>query len=927
MAWGMLRAAHHRGVPSLLARENAAHAGRFSGTVPLRFRAAPLLFAAAAFACGILLAHWWRPAATLVVADVLLLTVALLAIRRAPRLALPCTAVMWMALGWTCAELRPRALPEVSLLHYADGLRRDVVGRVLKVQPLAPRPTQPSAEDPLRFGEAADDREDAPEGERGYAVDLEVHGVEEVTPDTSSIVPASGGVRVMLYSPTGELPGIACGQTVRIAMRLRAPQEYRDPGVWRYPDYLANEGISASGSALAKDLAAGERGPATFLCTVAGMRQWASDHMVHFAHWEHGLPLPRVLRWTIEDAGVIDAMLFGNRTLLDRSLKVQFERTGTFHLFVVAGMHVAIVAGGLYWICLRLRLRPAFAVLLSLAGTSAYALLTGFGAPVQRALLMTAAFLLTQLLSRERSALNAVGMAALAMLVMRPQSVFEASFQMTALVALALAGVVSPLDRTIGPYTNACRSMQVLRIDQHLQPRLAQFRTTLRMLGEELETVVGWRAMRGLPALIARGVLLVLSLTLVSVATEMVMSLPMAFYFHRVTPLALPANLLVVPLLPVLMAGAIATFLLTLLSPWLALVPGVVTVAVLHWTSLVILGVGTLRTADWRVATPPVLVVVAALSVVASCLFVLRMGRRRWAWAGVAALPCILLLMSLPYRPRLHARALEVTAIDVGQGDAILLAAPDGATMLIDAGGQNGAEKVSRRSSFDVGEEVVAPYLWSRGIHRLDVVAISHAHMDHIGGMAAVVRDMRPRELWLSVEPDSEALQALMQEARQLEIPVRHLHAGDSLAWGGTRMRVLSPRTEYRPRAEPVNDDSLVLRVEYGRGSALLEGDAERPSEAEMHRAGMQPVTLLKVGHHGSNSSTTDDLLGDLKPKAAVISCGRGNRFGHPRMPVLQRLQAAGVLTARTDTMGAVQYLLHPDGSIETHVLASNSEE
>jgi len=247
--------------------------------------------------------------------------------------------------------------------------------------------------------------------------------------------------------------------------------------------------------------------------------------------------------------------------------------------------------------------------------------------------------------------------------------------------------------------------------------------------------------------------------------------------------------------------------------------------------------------------------------------------------------------------------------------------------MLVDAGGPVGgpSEAAAVTSGFDVGEEVVAPYLWSRRIRRLDVVALSHAHSDHMGGMPAILRDFRPRELWVGIDPDSEAYRELLAEAKALGVVVKHFHAGEDLAWGGTAISMLAPEGNYRNDSAPVNDDSLVMRMQYGKASVLLEGDAEAPSERAMIADGkMRPVTLLKVGHHGSNSSTTPEFFAEAAPKDAVISVGKGNTFGHPRVEVIDRIAAAHTRLYRTDEFGLTTFLLGQDGGIREVLGAGN---
>jgi competence protein ComEC len=212
-------------------------------------------------------------------------------------------------------------------------------------------------------------------------------------------------------------------------------------------------------------------------------------------------------------------------------------------------------------------------------------------------------------------------------------------------------------------------------------------------------------------------------------------------------------------------------------------------------------------------------------------------------------------------------------------------------------------------SEFDFGEDVVAPYLWSRGIERLDVAVLTHAHGDHIGGLARILEDFHPAELWVGINPETPALAGLYETAARNHIAVHRHTVGESFDWGGSRIRILSPPPDWQPKLQPKNDDSLALLITYGETSALLAGDLEKKMErfvaTESPRA-----DLLKVAHHGSATSTTPELLQAVHPKVAVISAGYRNSFGHPRPAVLERLQESRVETYRTDMLGAITFLL-----------------
>ena len=758
---------------------------------------------------------------------------------------------------------------------------------------------------------------------RPMQVDLAVDEVEEVTPETSAMVPVRGGIRVAMYLDGGEpAPTPACGDRLEMPLRLKPMPRYRDPGAFQYGDYLLGQGIALEANVAAARVGVISAGPASLRCRMAALQGWAAGRLAKFAGSAPNARLPRLLRVDVADARMLGAMLFGDRSGLTHGLRVGFERTGTFHLFVVSGLHIALLAAGVYWLLRRLRLPEWVATLLTIPVTAAYAVLTGFGQPAQRALVMTCVYLVARLLSRTRDPLNALGAAALVLLVWAPDSLFEASFQMTALVIVAIAGIAVPMSEwTFMRYLPATRDVFRPHAGPRRDAKEAQLVVMLELWGEAVAGVLGEWALR-LPAVLVRVTLWALELALVGVVTELVMVLPMAVYFHRATVFGVPANMVVLPVVGVLGSLAVVTFVASLISPWLALLPGAATALLLHGVAWVIQRISHLALADVRLPGP-VCGWVAGLALAGwlACCWLGRRGRRG-AWLAALALPVIAAMVLWPEPAVRVPGVLEVTALDVGQGDSLLAVGPKGETMLIDAGGPVGRHgNAEVTSGFDVGEEVVAPYLWLRRVRRLDVVVLSHAHTDHMGGMPAILDDFRPRELWVGADSASVLYERLLAQAQQLGIVVRHLHAGDGADWGGVKVTALSPAPEYRNVGAAKNDDSLVLRMDYGKASVLLEGDAERPSEEAMLAQGLvQPVTLLKVGHHGSRTSSTQAFVDAAAPVDAVVSVGRRNTFGHPRGEVIARIAGEGAHLFRTDEFGMTTFLLREDGSIVASV-------
>jgi len=748
-------------------------------------------------------------------------------------------------------------------------------------------------------------------GRPSQRIDLRVATVEQVTDELDAQSPTQGGIRLTVRWQAGasyQLQPFRCGDQVRAVARLLEPETYHDPGVWSREEYLVDQGITSTATVnFDRVVRLGSSNESRLACKLSGWQHTASERLLALPGAMHGLPV--ALRLSPQDAAMLAAMVAGDRTYLTHSMRVGFERTGSFHMLVVSGFHLAIVAGCILWVLQRMHLPRIPATLITLAATFAYALFTGFATPVQRSLWMITLYLLARLVYRERNALNTIGFASLCLLVVSPRSLFDASLQMTLLAVVSIAGVAAPmLANSVHPYVVATRDIRTIAIDAKLPPRQAQFREVLRTFSGAFQGTRYDRTVRTAVPWLVRFVLRVYEALVVSCVVELAMALPMAIYFHRITIFALPVNLLILPLLALLMPAALVTLLTSMIWPAPAAIPGMTVAVLLHFGLWLVHFFGSLAMGDFRIPGPLLAQSLAFCALLAAA--VLLAHGPRWQRAAAWAAMGLAAFTAVAPRPIEHPRnALLMEAIDVGQGDSLLLITPDGKTLLVDGGGFGGGPHQAPQD-FDIGEEVVSEALWSRGIRHLDAVALTHAHSDHMGGLPAVLENFHPHELWVGNNPRFGAYNALLNEAAELHVQVRSLRTGDALAFGATQIAVLAPFRDYQPGPEPTNNDSLVMHMAYGATSVMLEGDAEAPIEkAMLSEPGLQS-TLLKVGHHGSVTSTRPEFLARVAPQWAVISSGLHNRYGHPRLEVLEELQAAGVRTFRTDIEGAICFRL-----------------
>ena len=535
---------------------------------------------------------------------------------------------------------------------------------------------------------------------------------------------------------------------------------------------------------------------------------------------------------------------------LPDEIKSEYRKAGVVHLLVVSGTQVSILIG----VCLALTRTVGLPNWAGIAATSFFNLLlviaTGAGASVLRAALMGETMLVGLLFEREKEFYTSLCLSALILMLFDPPVLFDIGFQLSFAATWALV-YIAPV----------------------LQKRL--------------------------PSLLA-----------ITLAPLMATMPIIAYYFSQLSLVSVISNLLVLPWVECLtLLGFFTTVVGFIFLPAAQVLGGALWLLVFLLDRLVNY-LASLPWACYYIPAPSLAAVGGYYLVLIGLVEVLRkegvlVTKKRVVFALVLLLSVAVWDRAFS-APASGGRQLTVTVIDVGQGDSILVEPPDGKKVLIDGGGLDRGEGREGAENDPVGARIVVPFLQRKGIDHLDLVILTHPHADHLGGLNKVLEEVKVDEVLDGGQVyRSRAYEHFKQLIAANKIKYELGRAGQVLDLDdGIKGYILNPRD---PLLGDTNSDSIVMRLVYGDVSFLLTGDLGKPGEERIMSYPIDlTATVLKVGHHGSSTSTTDEFLRAVHPKYAVISVGKHNRYRHPAASTLKRLQSAGVEVYRTDENGAV---------------------
>ncbi len=675
-------------------------------------------------------------------------------------------------------------------------------------------------------------------------------------------LPAEGLLLVFLKE---ENHSLRVGDLLRLSCRLYPPRGFRNPGGFSYERHLALERIHTIGFLSEKKgwvkLGEGFKNPVTLR-----VERWR-DRIRDFLNQEASPPA----------SGIFKALVLGEQGDIPEETKESFIVTGTAHLLAISGDQFGIVAFLSFSLLIWMLKRSEFLLLsvsirkwaagLTIPCIILYAFIAGGGISVIRSAIMVVAFLVSILLNRERNLLHTLAVAAFLILIFSPPSLFDVSFQLSFLAVLSIL---------------------------YLVPRVLQ---AFKQEGISILLKASWK----------KNIMNYIMLSLLVTGVAIIGTAPfVALHFNRFAPVGFFTNLFIVPwvgflIVPLSLAASIFSFFFAPLATFLIHINSFITLMLLRVLALF----ASIPFASLFVSTPTLLEIVLFYLLLFLSVHVKKRRLARYLFLGicvVSALDLAFWNLKDPFE-----KDLRLTFIDVGHGDSILIEFPQGKRMLIDGGGLYD-------DRFDTGKNVVAPFLWSKKIRRIDTLVLTHPDPDHLKGLNFIASHFSIGQFWDNgLQTESESYLQLRKTLNEKKIKSQSLtEETPPQAINGVEISVLNPPTwkAIQKRTQglrDLNNASLVMKLRFKDVSVLLTGDIGKEAEERMSRRDCSLRSdILKIPHHGSSSSSSPLFLERVKPTYAVLSVGERNIGRLPHPEVLKRYQQLGTTLYRTDLQGAI---------------------